>query len=68
MEIKRATLKTKDIKSMKHFYTEILGMSLTKENKESFQVSAGSSLLKFTSSNVAGKPYYHFAFDSFKQI
>ncbi|MGP4059556.1 VOC family protein [Halobacillus sp. H74] len=63
MEIRKVILKTKDIKSMKHFYTDTLEMPLTKDTEESFQVAAGSSLLEFTSSNVEGDPFYHFAFD-----
>lgn len=63
MKIRRVTLKTKDLDKMKIFYTEILGMPLSKECQESFQVSIGSSQLKFTSRNVKGDPYYHFAFN-----
>lgn len=63
MKIKEASLKTRDINSMKTFYTEILGMPLTKESEDKFQVLAGSSLLEFTSENVEDEPFYHFAFD-----
>jgi catechol 2,3-dioxygenase-like lactoylglutathione lyase family enzyme len=63
VKIKEASLKTRDINSMKTFYTEILGMPLTKESEDKFQVLAGSSLLEFTSKNVEDEPFYHFAFD-----
>ncbi|WP_377888908.1 VOC family protein [Alkalihalobacillus sp. R86527] len=63
MEISKVTLKTKELKKMKDFYTETLGMPISKEWKESFQVSVGSSQLKFSSRNVEGDPYYHFAFN-----
>ena len=63
MEIRRITLKTKDVEKMKFFYTETLGMTLSKECRESFQVSVGSSQLEFTSRDVEGDPYYHFAFN-----
>lgn len=62
MKIKEAILKTRDINSMKNFYTEILGMPLTKESEDKFQVLVGSSLLEFTSRNVEDEPFYHFDF------
>ena len=63
MEIRQVTLQTKNLAKMKAFYIETLGMSLTQESEESFQVAVGSSLLEFTSMNVEGEPYYHFAFN-----
>ncbi|MDL4842397.1 VOC family protein [Aquibacillus rhizosphaerae] len=63
MEIKQVTLKTRDIKEMKNFYTNTLGLPLTKENEYSFQVVVGSSQLEFTEKDVEGEPYYHFAFN-----
>lgn len=63
MEVKKAILKTSDINSMKTFYTEILGMPLTEESEDKFQVIAGTSLLEFKANNVDSEPFYHFAFD-----
>ncbi|MYL35650.1 hypothetical protein GLW08_16510 [Pontibacillus yanchengensis] len=63
MEISQVILKTKDLESMKEFYTEILAMSLTEHNKDSFQIAVGSSQLKFSSRDVEGDPFYHFAFN-----
>ncbi|WP_101842748.1 VOC family protein [Halobacillus sp. Marseille-P3879] len=63
MEIRKVTLKTKDLQVMRSFYTETLGMSLEEENRDSFQISAGSSQLEFTSNNVKDEPCYHFAFN-----
>lgn len=63
MEVKKAILKTSDINSMKTFYTEILGMPLTEESEDKFQVIAGTSLLEFRANNVDSEPFYHFAFD-----
>ncbi|CAM5585876.1 hypothetical protein SAFG77S_09194 [Streptomyces afghaniensis] len=65
MEVKLLTLQTNNIKEMKSFYVETLGFPLIKEDSHSFCIKAGSSKLKFTSENVLGNPYYHFAFNIF---
>ncbi|MGE7021634.1 VOC family protein [Solibacillus cecembensis] len=61
MEIKRLTLQTDKLQSMKEFYTNDLGFSLCGESPTSFRIQVGKSVLEFTNSNVVGKPYYHFA-------
>ncbi|NPC92664.1 hypothetical protein HOO54_10590 [Bacillus sp. WMMC1349] len=63
MEIKSVTLQTECIKEMRKFYVEKFGFPLLKEDKNSIQIAIGSSALKFTSENIEGKPYYHFAFN-----
>ncbi|MFD2637777.1 VOC family protein [Piscibacillus salipiscarius] len=63
MHIKKVILRTRNIESMKQFYTKTLGMTLNEESENRFQVLAGASLLEFTSHNVKGNPYYHFALD-----
>ncbi|MDA1475455.1 VOC family protein [Bacillus changyiensis] len=63
MEVKSVTLQTKCIKEMRKFYVEKFGFPLLKADKDSIQIVIGSSTLKFTSENIEGKPYYHFAFN-----
>ncbi|GAA0596689.1 hypothetical protein GCM10009001_11060 [Virgibacillus siamensis] len=63
MEIKRVTLQTNNLREMKYFYTNTLGLSLIDENEEKFCVSVGTSQLEFTTRDVKGNPYYHFAFN-----
>ncbi|WP_273833981.1 VOC family protein [Guptibacillus sedimenti] len=63
MEISEVILRTNDLEKMKEFYTETLGLSLIKNNKEDFQIAVGSSQLTFTSRDVEGEPFYHFAFN-----
>lgn len=65
MEVKLLTLQTNNIKKMKSFYIETLGFPLVMEDSHSFCIKIGSSKLKFTSENVLGNPYYHFAFNIF---
>ena len=63
MEIKLLTLQTNKLEIMKEFYTQHLGFSLCGESPNSFQIQVGTSILEFTNENVAGEPYYHFAFN-----
>ncbi len=63
MEIKLVILQTEEINEMKRFYVDIFGFPLLKEDKNSFRIAVGSSELEFTSENVEGNPYYHFAFN-----
>ncbi|WP_345239192.1 hypothetical protein [Pontibacillus salipaludis] len=63
MDIKKVSLKTKHIKALKHFYSTVLGIKVTKEDEKNLQLAVGSSLLEFSSKNVEGNPYYHFAFN-----
>lgn len=63
MEIKQVTLKTNKLREMKYFYTNTLGLSLIDEDEERFCVAVGTSQLEFTTKDVKGNPYYHFAFN-----
>ncbi|MEH7225286.1 VOC family protein [Bacillus sp. JJ1566] len=63
MEIKLLILQTVRIKEMKKFYVDLFGFPLVKEEKNRFRIAVGSSELEFTSENVKGNPYYHFAFN-----
>ncbi|MED3803935.1 VOC family protein [Lysinibacillus xylanilyticus] len=63
MEIKSLTLQTDNLQSMKEFYMNKLGFHLIAENKGSFQIQTGTSILEFTNSDTVGKPFYHFAFN-----
>lgn len=63
MEIKSLTLQTDHLQSMKEFYTNKLGFHLIAENKDSFQIQTGTSVLEFTNSDIVSKPFYHFAFN-----
>ncbi|WP_144460275.1 VOC family protein [Siminovitchia fortis] len=63
MEIKLLTLQTAQLETMKEFYTECLGFSLRGESPNAFQIQVGTSILEFIDENVAGTPYYHFAFN-----
>ncbi|SDM66779.1 VOC family protein [Sediminibacillus halophilus] len=62
MQIKEVTLKTSKVEEMKDFYTNVLGFPLIDEDRDSFQIAAGSSKLVFTGRDARGEPYYHFAF------
>ena len=48
---------------MRSFYVGLFGFPLIKEDDNRFRIKAGSSELEFTSENVKGSPYYHFAFN-----
>ena len=63
MEIKLLTLQTNHLEMMKEFYTLNLGFSIINESPNGFQIQVGTSILEFTNENVAGEPYYHFAFN-----
>lgn len=63
MEIKSVILQTKDLVKMKRFYIDSLGFSLIKGDKDSFRITIGNSELEFTSKEVEGNPFYHFAFN-----
>lgn len=63
MEIKSVKLLTKNLEEMRRFYIEILGFSLINEDVNGFRIAAGTSELEFTSKEVVGQPYYHFAFN-----
>lgn len=63
MEINKVTLKTNNLQEMKSFYIDTLGLSLIDEDEESFCVAVGTSQLEFTTKDVKGNPYYHFAFN-----
>ena len=65
MEIKLLTLHTNIIKEMKEFYIDMFGFPVLIEDENSFRIGIGSSELEFTSENVEGHPYYHFAFNIF---
>ncbi|WP_110926434.1 VOC family protein [Bacillus massiliglaciei] len=61
MEIKSVTLQTDRHKELKSFYTDLFGFPLIKEEAESFRIAVGNGELEFTSKQVTGSPYYHFA-------
>lgn len=63
MEIKSLTLQTDNLQSMKEFYMNKLGFHLIAENKDSFQIQTGTSILEFANSDTVSKPFYHFAFN-----
>ncbi|WP_099361518.1 VOC family protein [Fredinandcohnia onubensis] len=63
MEIKLVSLQTDRMEEMKKFYVDLFGFPLIKENNSCFRIRVGSSELEFTSENVKGNPYYHFAFN-----
>ncbi|MEH7236668.1 VOC family protein [Bacillus sp. JJ1562] len=63
MEIKLLILHSDQINEMKKFYVDLFGFPLIKEDKNSFRIAVGSSELEFTSENVIGNPFYHFAFN-----
>lgn len=48
---------------MKKFYIDLFQFPLVNEDKDSFCIKVGTSQLEFTSKNVKGNPYYHFAFN-----
>ena len=63
MEIKTVVLFTKELVKMKKFYIDVLGFSLLNEDKNSFRIAVGTSELEFSSKEVEGNPYYHYAFN-----
>ena len=63
MEIKTVVLFTKELVKMKKFYIDVLGFSLLNEDENSFRIAIGTSELEFSSKEVEGNPYYHFAFN-----
>ncbi|MEH7391389.1 hypothetical protein V7164_14135, partial [Bacillus sp. JJ1474] len=63
MEIKSLVLQTKSLIEMKKFYIDTLGFSLINKDKDSFRIAVGTGELEFTTKEVKGNPYYHFAFN-----
>lgn len=63
MEIKSMILQTANLEEMKSFYIDTLGFSLKSEDNNSFRIRIGTSELEFTTEEVKGNPYYHFAFN-----
>jgi len=63
MEINSVILSTKELVKMREFYIDILGFSVLKEDENSFRIAIGTSELEFSSKEVEGNPYYHFAFN-----
>ncbi|ASN05392.1 VOC family protein [Virgibacillus necropolis] len=63
MEIKSVVIHTRSLIQIKNFYLETLGFSLIKEDENSFRIAVGTSELEFTTKDVEGNPYYHFAFN-----
>ncbi|SEA22555.1 Glyoxalase/Bleomycin resistance protein/Dioxygenase superfamily protein [Thalassobacillus cyri] len=63
MNIRKVVLETTELKEMKDFYVSRLGFLVLQENATSFRIAVGTSELEFTSENVEGDPYYHFAFN-----
>ena len=63
MEIKSIVLQTKNLIQMKNFYIGTLGFSLINEDKNSFRMGIGTGEMEFTTKEVKGAPYYHFAFN-----
>lgn len=63
MNIRKVVLQTTKLKEMKEFYASRLGFRLLQEDATGFRIAVGASELEFTSENVEGNPYYHFAFN-----
>ncbi|MEH7126046.1 hypothetical protein V7127_22805 [Bacillus sp. JJ1773] len=63
MEMKSLVLQTKSLIEMKKFYIDTLGFSLINEDKDSFRIAVGTGELEFTTKEVKGNPFYHFAFN-----
>jgi catechol-2,3-dioxygenase len=63
MKIKEIKLLTNNIESLKHFYVEIMGLSISKSTNISVTFHAGESLLTFTECENPENPYYHYAFN-----
>ncbi len=63
MEIKSVILQSNHIEAMKQFYVDRFGFSLIAEDKKGFRIAVGTSELEFSSKQVEGEPYYHFAFN-----
>ncbi|KOP69623.1 hypothetical protein AMS59_22100 [Lysinibacillus sp. FJAT-14745] len=63
MEIKSLTLQTDNLQTMKEFYINKLGFLMIAENRDSFQIQTGTSILEFTNRDTVSKPFYHFAFN-----
>lgn len=63
MKIKSLTLQTDHLQTMKEFYINKLGFLMIAENRDSFQIQTGTSILEFTNSETGSKPFYHFAFN-----
>jgi catechol-2,3-dioxygenase len=63
MKIKEIKLLANNIESLKHFYAEIMGFSISNSTNISVTFHAGESLLTFTECEIPENPYYHFAFN-----
>jgi catechol 2,3-dioxygenase-like lactoylglutathione lyase family enzyme len=63
IKIKEIQLFANNIESLKHFYSEIMGLPVSCSTNISVTFQAGASLLTFTESEAPVHPYYHFAFN-----
>ena len=63
MLINKVILKTNQLEEMKMFYSTILEMAFESVSSDRFEMQFGLTTVEFTNSNVAGEPFYHFAFD-----
>lgn len=56
------TLQTRDIAALRQFYTETLGLRLTRDARDTITIAAGGTELTFVETD-SGHPIYHFAFN-----
>jgi len=63
MKIVEIRLLTSQLDSLKEFYSEVLGFSVSDIEEESFTVYVGAAKLTFTQCETEMNPYYHFAFN-----
>lgn len=62
MDILEITLHTDNLTETEHFYSDVLGLQIIKNERYSVSFAAGKSLLRFIQSDKLN-PNYHFAFN-----
>ena len=53
MEIKKLTLQTDKLHTLKYFYTQVLEFPLYDEQHDHFQIKAGNSIIEFTDKDLS---------------
>lgn len=63
VEFLRLRLRTSHLEEQRDFYRDRLGLPIVAETHDFVTIRAGNTELQFVHSEVAGHPYYHFAFN-----
>jgi extradiol dioxygenase family protein len=63
MRLQELILQAKHLDELDQFYKTVLQLQVTQTNSKSISLKAGKTTLIFQQTNLAAKPFYHFAFN-----